>query len=236
MNLEDLFAVYNELTPETSKNVKRKKQAVDFYSPLSQIDRVREIIKPDVQEDSSATEERKEVINPVFSWSFNQNLQEEIPLIVPYREGAASSKSSKDLVQYLKDKEKFVSTVYQDSGGVSTIGYGFTDPELIKRGQITEEEASEILLKDIEDRKKQLSKQIKTWDQLNKNQQDALISYGFNVGVGNWAKTQPKLLAALNEGRFNEASKYMNVVKDKKGQVLAGLVKRRREEQEWFNS
>jgi GH24 family phage-related lysozyme (muramidase) len=41
---------------------------------------------------------------------------------------------------------------------------------------------------------------------LNENQQNALISYGFNVGVGNWSRTQPKLLKALNEERFAEAS------------------------------
>ena len=98
------------------------------------------------------------------------------------------------------------------------------------------EENKAILVKDIEDRQRQLSQQIKTWDKLNQNQKDALTSYGFNVGVGNWSKTQPRLLAALNEERFKDAAKYMDAVTDRSGTRLPGLVKRRQEEQEWFNS
>jgi GH24 family phage-related lysozyme (muramidase) len=141
------------------------------------------------------------------------------------------------LVDFLKRHEGFRNRTYYDTGGIPTIGYGFTDPKLTIRGYISQEEALRIL-RDVEipTRERKLQKQIKSWDKLSKNQRDSLISYGFNVGVENWAKSQPKLLAALNEERFADAAKYMDAVRDAKGNILPGLVTRRKEEQAWFNS
>lgn len=139
------------------------------------------------------------------------------------------------LIDFLKLKEGFRPEVYTDSGGVKTIGYGFTDPELIERGYITEEEATEILKKEIKEREKKLESQIPTWFLLNNNQKSALISYGYNVGVENWEKYQPKLFQALASGDFANAAQYMDIVKDRKGNILPGLVTRRKEEQEMFN-
>lgn len=145
--------------------------------------------------------------------------------------------STDRLVNFLKRHEGFRDRTYYDTGGIPTIGYGFTDPKLTTKGYISQKEALRIL-KDIEipTRERKLRQQIKSWDKLSKNQKDALISYGFNVGVENWAKSQPKLLAALNEERFTEAAKHMDAVKDAKGNILPGLVTRRKEEQTWFNS
>ena len=231
MNLSDLFAVYNELTPDVKRP---KKEKINFYNPLQQIDVVRNALQKE-EETNKDAETAPEFISKPFEWSYTKPIEntDDEPIQIPYREGV---NNSKDLVQYLKDKEKFVSNKYQDSGGVWTIGYGFTDPEIVQKGTITEKEAEELLIKDIENRRAQLKSQIKTWDKLNENQQNALISYGFNVGVGNWQKTQPKLLKALNEERFADAAKYINAVKDKKGNVLPGLVKRRKEERDWFNA
>ena len=238
MKLDELFVSHKQVepisfvkdTPILPKNI------------YLNLDRAQKAANPEEEEEEEDISSWN--ANPSYTWSVGYKTKditepkkddkEEIQ--VPYREGYNPKKPAKDLLQYLKDKERFVSHVYRDSGGVETIGYGFTDPEIVKRGKLTEQEASNLLEKDIENRRQQLSQQIKTWDKLNQNQQDALISYGFNVGVGNWAKTQPKLLAALNEERFKDASKYMDAVTDRSGAVLPGLVKRRQEEQEWFNS
>lgn len=235
MNLSDLFAVYNEVSPDFRPTPKRSK--VTFYNPLQQITTVRKALQKDEESDNSNDTVAESPFTTTFSWNYSNTTPKEVnqeDIQIPYREGY--TKPYKDLVQYLKDKEKFVATKYQDSGGVWTIGYGFTDPEIVKKGTITEQEAEQVLLKDIEDRRTKLKSQIKTWDKLNENQQNALISYGFNVGVGNWSKTQPKLLKALNEERFAEAAQYINAVKDKKGNTLPGLVKRRKEERDWFNA
>ena len=235
MNLSDLFAVYNEVNPDFRPTPKKSK--VNFYNPLQQITTVRKALQKDEESDNSNDTVTESPFTTTFSWNYSNHTPKEVnqeDIQIPYREGY--TKPSKNLVQYLKDKEKFVATKYQDSGGVWTIGYGFTDPEIVKKGTITEQEAEQVLLKDIEDRRTKLKSQIKTWDKLNENQQNALISYGFNVGVGNWSRTQPKLLKALNEERFAEAAQYINAVKDKKGNTLPGLVKRRKEERDWFNA
>lgn len=161
----------------------------------------------------------------------NENSKKDTPEVTP------ENISTDRLVNFLKRHEGFRDRTYFDTGGIPTIGYGFTDPKLTIKGYISQEEALRIL-KDVEipTRERKLRKQIKSWDKLTRNQKDSLISYGFNVGVENWAKYQPKLLAALNEERFAEAAKYMDAVRDAKGNVLPGLVTRRKEEQTWFNS
>lgn len=232
MRLDELFVNHKQVdpvsftpdTPELPKNI------------YLNLDRAQQAANP-VKTSSEDIQNIEE--SPSYNWSVKTKTPEKSApkqkTTIPYRE-ENSSNNSRNLLQYLKDKERFEPGKYQDSGGVWTIGYGFTDPEIVKRGTLTEQEASDLLAKDIENRRNKLRSQITTWDKLNQNQQDALISYGFNVGVENWKRFQPKLLAALNEERFNEATKYMDAVHDKKGQKLAGLVKRRKEEQEWFNS
>lgn len=233
MTLDELFAVYNELDSVNYNVESKDKKIINFYSPLKYIDKVKQVLKTNQQENIPEYNKSQESFN--WNW-INSPQSEQITSTPDIKEQSFNKKEFKDLLQYLKSKEGFKSNVYLDSGGVPTIGYGFTDPEIIKKGSITEEEATELLKKDIEHRRQKLSHQIKTWDQLSTNQQNALISYGFNVGVSNWKKTQPKLLNALNEGNFKHASKYINAVKDKSGKVLPGLVKRRKEEQEWFDS
>ena len=239
MNLKDLFVSHKQVepvsfikdTPELPNNI---------YFNLGRAQKVTNPEDTDEEDISYWSTDEK----PSYEWTVRYKTKDvvvpkedaEDDIQVPYRVDYKPEKPTKNLLQYLKDKEKFVSHVYRDSGGVETIGYGFTDPEIIKRGKLTEQEASDLLVRDIENRQRQLAQQIKTWDKLNQNQKDALTSYGFNVGVSNWSKTQPKLLAALNEERFHEAAKYMDAVHNQKGQKLAGLVKRRKEEQEWFNS
>lgn len=236
MNLKDLFVSHKQVepvsfikdTPELPKNI--------YFN----LDRAQKVVNPeDTDEEDTSSWSVDE--NSYSKWTVGYRTKgvtegKEDDIQVPYRAGQKPEKPTKNLLQYLKDKERFVSHVYRDPGGVETIGYGFTDPEIIKRGKLTEQEASDLLVKDITERQQQLAKQIKTWDKLTQNQKDALTSYGFNVGVSNWAKTQPKLLAALNEERFKDAAKYMNAVTDRSGTRLPGLVKRRQEEQEWFNS
>lgn len=141
-----------------------------------------------------------------------------------------------NLMRFIEEFEGFRSNVYNDPGGVPTIGYGFTNPEIVNLGTIDKNTARKYLEKEILTRSNKLKSQIKTWDKLNKNQQDALISYAYNVGVENWSKYQPKLLKALNEGRFEDAVKYIDVVKDSKGVEQPGLVRRRKAEQELFMS
>ena len=214
----------------------------ELFVSYSQVDPTKfSIDTPEVTMPETIYLNRDRARKVVDSLSEDQSLSEELPSdftswkVQTYKETPSVNYGDR-LIDYLKSKEGFRESAYSDSGGVATIGYGFTDPVIIAKGTLSEQEATELLKKDVANRIAKLRQQIHTWDELNQNQRDALTSYGFNVGVENWAKTQPKLLAALNDGRYKEAAKYMDAVRDKKGAVQPGLVKRRKEEQEWFNS
>lgn len=234
MKLSELFVSHKQVDP-VSFNLDAPELPKTIYFNL---DRAQKAASPETNNEDISTWKAE---NGTYNWKVGykhtpKDTPKQEDVQVPYRAEHTPTNSSRNLLEYIKEKENFIPTVYQDSGGVSTIGYGFTNPEILKKGRLTEQEASDLLLKDIEERKTKLKSQITTWDKLNQNQQDALTSYGFNVGVENWKKNQPKLLAALNEGRFKDAAKYIDVVTDKSGTVLPGLVKRRQEEREWFNS
>lgn len=84
----------------------------------------------------------------------------------------------------LKKYEGFRDTVYLDGKGIPTIGYGFTDPELIKKGKITRKEADARLTKEIATRYKKLQDTLSGFDNLSDDSKAALISYHFNYPAG----------------------------------------------------
>lgn len=51
--------------------------------------------------------------------------------------------------KFIGDWEKFRSKPYECSAGIPTIGYGTTDPEIVKKGSITEPEARKLMNKRI---------------------------------------------------------------------------------------
>lgn len=117
---------------------------------------------------------------------------------------------------------------------VATIGYGHTNamkPPTVKKGdRITKAEAENILLSDL----------AKTWDlmkpyikvDLNEYQRGALISFTFNLGIGNFSRST--LLKKLNKGDFAGAAEEFDKWVYAGGKVYPGLVRRRKEEKELF--
>ena len=67
---------------------------------------------------------------------------------------------------------------------------------------------------------------------LNQNQFDALVSFTYNVGVG--ALKQSTALRKLNAGDYAGAADALTMWTKFKGKVLAGLVRRRKEERALF--
>ena len=110
---------------------------------------------------------------------------------------------------------------YICSGGQRTIGYGHANSKL---SSISEHHAHMLLLSDIAKVEKYLnSKKL----DLSQNQFDALVSFIFNVGFGNFEKST--LLATLDSDEFNRWI-YVGGVKSK------GLIKRRKDEKDLFDS
>lgn len=125
---------------------------------------------------------------------------------------------------------------YQDSVGVWTIGYGHTSaagPPQVYAGQtITEQQAEDILKKDLELFEGGVRDLVKV--PVNSDQFSALVSFSFNVGLG--ALADSTLLRKLNSGDYTgAANEFPRWVKAGE-QTLPGLVRRRDAERALFLS
>jgi GH24 family phage-related lysozyme (muramidase) len=135
----------------------------------------------------------------------------------------------------IKLSEGFVDKIYSDQGKPA-IGYGINlTPAQAAEFQgktITEAQATQMLrdhLKSVEDA---INRQV-TVD-LNQNQFDALCSWVYNVGVGNFSSST--LLKKLNAGDVQGAADEFPRWNQAGGKVLAGLIARRGQERALFLS
>lgn len=119
---------------------------------------------------------------------------------------------------------------YKCPAGVLTIGYGHTGADVKEWTIISQTQAEHYLQNDVILHSKNVSKLVKV--PLTQNQFDALVSFEYNVGYGNFSKST--LLRKLNArdyiGASNEFDKWVFANKKK----LSGLVKRRQAEKELF--
>ena len=139
-------------------------------------------------------------------------------------------------------------TAYKCPSNVLTIGYGHTGSDVYIGKRITQEEAEYLLKNDIIVHCNNVNKLVKV--PLTQNQFDALVSLEFNIGYGSFRSSS--ILRLVNEKRYNEAckrflfenpnaktpeEKYKGCwVFNNQKKVVAGLVQRRKEEQEMFAS
>lgn len=138
-------------------------------------------------------------------------------------------KTSQRGIELIKKHEGLRLAAYLCPAGIPTIGYGHTKG--VKLGQvISEDEAEQFLREDLK-----TSEQEIDGLNVNQNQFDALVSFVFNVGVGNFRSS-----TLLRRVRFNPDDRdienqfkrwvYAN------GRVLQGLVKRRNDESKLYFS
>lgn len=122
-------------------------------------------------------------------------------------------------------------SAYQDVVGVLTIGYGHTSnvkPDMA----ISEQEAEEILRRDVSLFEKAVNDLVTV--PLNQNQFDALVSFAFNLGRG--ALQRSTLLSKLNARDYGGAAAEFDRWINAGGKPWPGLVRRRKEERELFES
>ena len=145
---------------------------------------------------------------------------------------------NKATIDLIKSFEGLRLKAYVDpatGGEPITIGYGTTiynGIQKVKMGEtITEPQAEQFLLYDV----KKFSEKVKALvkKELNENQFGALVSFSYNVGVGN-LKTS-KLLAKLNTNP-NDISLRDEFLKWNRaaGKVMAGLDRRRKAESKLY--
>lgn len=139
-------------------------------------------------------------------------------------------KTSKNGIELIKKHEGLRLAAYKCPAGVWTIGYGHTGKDVYKGLTITEQQATELLEKDLQTAENAINKQKLN---INQNQFDALASFVFNVGVKAFEQSSLLNIARLRPDSPNIAIefskwKYSNSI------VLPGLVARRKEESELY--
>ena len=140
--------------------------------------------------------------------------------------GDGKTDSYAHTVKFLKQHEGFKDSAYVDGNGVATIGYGFTDSSLVRKGKISRVAADARLRQEVVSRDRFLSK-LKNWDKLNEGSKTALRSYYYNYPAG--FKDTTKFMKAWNAGDYDEAIKQVNAgMNDRKN---SGLRTRRLAEQ-----
>jgi len=138
-------------------------------------------------------------------------------------------KVSNNGINLVKRFEGLELKAYRDSVGILTIGYGHT--HAVKAGEIiTGEQADAFLREDLQVAELTVNTNVKV--KLTQGQFDALVSFVFNLGSGNFVKSTliKKLNAEDYAGAADEFGKWVNAG----GKKLSGLVKRRAAEREVF--
>lgn len=143
---------------------------------------------------------------------------------------------SKKGLDLIKKYEGYSETAYLDPILIPTIGYGTTKVKgtPVTMGMTCTKDEAECWLTEhvTEVAQRSLDKSVKVV--LGQNQEDALLSFIYNVGTGNFEKST--LLKLLNEGKYVEAANQFPRWNRAGGKELAGLTNRRLAEKELFLS
>lgn len=140
-------------------------------------------------------------------------------------------------LELLKSFEQLRLTAYRDQGGVLTIGWGHTGSDVYEGLTITQEQATELLRRDLLSAERAVNDLVST--ALSNNRFDAVVCLVFNIGRG--AFSTSTIRKCLNRADWKAASEQFpvwNKVRDRKTgrlYVSSGLVNRRRAERELFD-
>lgn len=139
-------------------------------------------------------------------------------------------------IALIKEFEGCKLTAYQDSVGVWTIGYGWTQPvdgKPIRAGMTIKQETAERLLKTgMVSYERDVSRLVKVG--LTQGQFDALVSFTYNLGARSLSTST--LLRKLNAGDYAGAADEFLRWNKAGGKVLNGLTRRREAERALFLS
>ncbi|OVE50547.1 lysozyme [Chromobacterium violaceum] len=133
-------------------------------------------------------------------------------------------------ISLIKQFEGVRLAAYQDLVGVWTIGYGHTGPDVKAGMTITQQQADQLLAADLEKFETGVRKAVIV--PLNANQFSALVSFSYNLGLGNLRSST--LLRLLNKGDYDGAAAQFPRWNRAGGQAVPGLTRRRKAEQALF--
>ena len=141
-------------------------------------------------------------------------------------------RTSQKGINLIKEFEGFRPTAYRCWAGVLTIGYGHTSGVSCSQ-VVTEQQAEDLLRIDLVDAEAAVNRYVKS--ELKQTQFDALVSFVFNCGSGNFLKSTllKRVNANPNDPTIREAFMMWN---KSKGNVLKGLTRRRTAEADLYFS
>jgi lysozyme len=145
-----------------------------------------------------------------------------------------------DAVDFIKAKEELRLTAYLDTGGVWTVGWGHTGPEVQRGFTLSRAGAEQALGLDLDTARRRLYAVVKpaVIDGLTDHQYGALISFVLNLG----AKPGWTIWKRLNARRFDQVPiEMMRFVYDEdpttgKMRKVSGLVNRRADEVKFWST
>jgi lysozyme len=139
---------------------------------------------------------------------------------------------SEQCIDLIKRFEGYSATAYPDpgTGGAPwTIGYGHTRG--VKQGDTTDmDQATRWIYDDVQDAADAVQRGVAV--PLSQNQYDALVSFVYNVGAGNFFKST--LIKLLNAGDWDGAAREFVRWNRAGGHEMAGLTRRREAEAALF--
>lgn len=133
-------------------------------------------------------------------------------------------------LEFIKSFEELRLVAYKCPAGVLTIGYGHTGADVHEGQVISQETANLRLISDADDAEGAVERLVKV--PLQQHEYDALVSFVFNVGVGNFASST--LLKLLNVGNRGAAASELPRWNKSNKKVLPGLTRRRLAEKAMF--
>lgn len=139
---------------------------------------------------------------------------------------------SKSGVTLTEGFEALQLTAYKDIKGVWTIGYGHTGPEVHEGLVWTQQQAETALANDVMWASRVVNRLVAY--PINQNEFDALVDFVYNVGASAFADST--MLRNLNAGDIKNAASQFDLWDHAKGQVVAGLLRRRQDETTLFDS
>ena len=139
-------------------------------------------------------------------------------------------RANTDGIDLIKDYEGLHLTPYLCPGKIWSIGYGHT--RTVRAGMvITADQADQLLDDDLRLSERAVQRLVTV--PLSDNQFSALVSFVYNVGIGNFERSS--LLKLLNRGWYEQVPAQLMRWDRVKGESLGGLNRRRAAEARLWN-
>lgn len=134
-------------------------------------------------------------------------------------------------INLIKQHEGLRLEAYRCPAGIYTIGYGHTAE--VRRGDVIDAQRAEQLL--AEDLRKFEAVVNRECPGVNQNQFDALVSFTFNLGERNLMKSTLLTCVKANPNNLNIRTELLRWNRAN-GEVLPGLIRRRKDEADLYFS